>query len=147
MGKTWILIAHRSGARLFENRGPGKGLNLLEQLEHPAGRLKNHEIDSDKPGRRFTPRGEARQGMGHDQEPVAHVTERFAKQLSVLLDQGRCLQRYNQLVLVAEPRFLGNLRAALTPRTAAMVTNSLGKDLGPIETRELPSYLGDVIRL
>ena len=30
MAKTWILVAHEAGARVFENRGPGKGLELLE---------------------------------------------------------------------------------------------------------------------
>lgn len=147
MGNTWILVAHRGGARLFENRGPGKGLDLVQNLDHPAGKLKNQDIDSDKAGRKFAPRATGRQGVGHDQEPIEHIAEQFAKRLSELLDLGRCRQRYSQLVLVAEPRFLGNLRAALTPHTAAMVMTSLGKDLGPIETRELPRHLDNVIRL
>src|SRR5205814_8802780 len=37
MSKTWILVAHRSGARLFENRGPGKGLAFLRHRDKPAG--------------------------------------------------------------------------------------------------------------
>lgn len=32
MAKTWILVAHEAGARVFENRGPGKGLELVEHL-------------------------------------------------------------------------------------------------------------------
>lgn len=145
MGKRWILVAHRSGARLFENRGPGKGLNLLQTLEHPAGKLKNHDIDSDRHGRSFDRRGGGRHAYTAEQPPTAHVAEQFAKQLALLLDEGRVQQRYAQLVLVAEPRFLGILRAAIPAPTAALVAATLDKDLGSADARSLPKYLEDLI--
>lgn len=145
MGKTWILVAHRSGARLFENRGPGKGIELLQTLEHPAGKLKNHEIDSDKHGRSFDRRGTGRHAYSSEQEPTTHVAEQFAKQLAALLEDGRVQSRYHRLVLVAEPRFLGILRAELSAPTSALVTATLDKDLGGIEARDLPKHLEDVV--
>jgi hypothetical protein len=36
---TWILVAHRGGARLLANTGPGKGLQLVYDIPHPEGRL------------------------------------------------------------------------------------------------------------
>lgn len=144
MGKTWILVAHRGGARLFENRGPGKGLELLQNLEHPAGKLKNQEIDSDKHGRSFDRRGSGRHAYTTEQDPTTHVAEQFAKQLAGLLEDGRTQQRYSQVVLVAEPRFLGILRASLPAPTASLVKATLDKDLGGIEDRELPKHLADV---
>jgi len=145
MGKTWILVAHRSGARLFENRGPGKGLALVQSLEHPAGKLKNHEIDSDKHGRSFDRRGAGRHAYTAEQEPTTHVAEQFARQLAALLEDGRNRQRYAQLVLVAEPRFLGLLRPALSASTAALVQATLDKDLGGVEARDLPKHLEEVV--
>ena len=53
MTTTWILVAHRGGGRLFENSGPGTGLRLIQTIDHPQGRLKSGEINSDKPGRAF----------------------------------------------------------------------------------------------
>jgi protein required for attachment to host cells len=50
-------------------------------------------------------------------------------------------------VLVAEPRFLGNLRAALSTPTAALVTATVGKDLGGVELHNMPKHLTDTIRL
>lgn len=147
MGKTWILVAHRSGARLFENRGPGKGLDLVQSVEHPAGKLKNKEINSDKHGRSFDRRGRGRHAYSTEQDAVNHVAEQFAKQLSGMLEEGRTHQRYAHVVLVAEPRFLGNLRAALSPQSAAMVRATLDKDLGSIEARDLPRHLDDVVLL
>lgn len=145
MGKKWVLVAHRSGARLFENRGPGKGLDLLKTVEHPAGKLRSHDIDSDKHGRSFDRRGGGRHAFTTEQDPTTHVAEQFAKQLADLLDEGRTQQRYAQLVLVAEPRFLGILRAALASTTAALVVATLAKDLGTTDARELPKFLEDVI--
>ena len=48
MTTTWILIAHRGGARLFEHTGRSAGLKLLQDIPHPEGRLKNQDINADK---------------------------------------------------------------------------------------------------
>lgn len=145
MDRTWILVAHRGGARLFENRGPGKGLELLQTLDHPAGKLKNKDIDTDQPGRSNDRYGPGRHAYTNEHPSTTHVAEQFAKQLSTLLDDGRSAHRYGRLVLVAEPKFLGNLRAALNPQTAALVTASVDKDLGGTEARELPRHLDSVV--
>ena len=55
--------------------------------------------------------------------------------------------RYGALVLVAEPHFLGELRTALDAPTAALVTATLDKDLGGIETRDLAQHLAGVLKL
>lgn len=145
MGRRWILVAHRSGARLFENRGPGKGLELLQAFEHPAGKLKNQQIDSDKHGRSFDRRGGGRHAYTAEQQPTTHVAEQFAKQLSTVLDEGRMQQRYVQLVLVAEPRFLGILRSTLPLSTAALVVATLDKDLGGADAREVARQLENIV--
>ena len=75
------------------------------------------------------------------------MAEQFAKQLSTILDDGRNRRRFMRLVLVAEPRFLGNLRAALNSSTAALITAILDKDLGGVEPRLMPKHLADIIRL
>jgi protein required for attachment to host cells len=146
MNNTWILVAHRGGARVFDNTGPGQGLNLLQDIPHPQGKLKSKDIGSDKPGRGSGSRG-ARTSFQQEQEPAAHVAEVFAKQLAGLLDDGRLKQRYGRLVLVAEPHFLGILRAALSRETAALVTAAVNKDLGHVEAHELPKHLEGVVRI
>jgi protein required for attachment to host cells len=147
MTTTWILVAHRAGARLFENTGPGKGLKLLEQIDHPEGRLKNVEINSDKPGRVFDSFGGARHSMSKEHEPKEQVALRFAKLLGDLLEKGRALNRYSKLVLIAEPKLLGELRDALPPHTASLVSATLDKDLGGISDRDLPAHVGGTIPL
>jgi protein required for attachment to host cells len=150
MSTTWVLVAHRSGARLFENAGRGKGLSLVQDLPHPEGRLKSGEINSDRPGRSYSSSsgggGMARHGFGKDDATV-EVAAHFARELAGLLDRGRTEKRFDQLVLVAEPSFLGNLRASLTTPTAAAVSATLDKDLGQVSEHDLPKHLGSVIAL
>ncbi len=144
---TWILVAHRGGARLLANTGPGKGLQLIEDIPHPDGRLKDGNINADKPGRAFDSFGAGRHSMSKEQSPTERIAEQFAKTLVERLQQGRNENRYGALVLVAEPRFLGELRATLDAPTAALVTATLDKDLGGMETRELARHLAGTVKL
>lgn len=147
MTTTWILVAHRGGARLFEHSGPGKGLQLVEEISHPQGRLKNGDINSDKPGRAFDKFGGGRHSMSKEHEPKEQVAIQFAKQLAETLDRGRTGGHYGKLVLVAEPRFLGELRAALPPHTAALVSAAVDKDLGGIGNHEIAGHLANAVAL
>ena len=146
MSKTWILIAHRGGARLFENAGPGKGLQLVEDIPHPEGRLKNGEINADKPGRAFDSFNR-RHGVSQEHDATDQVSLMFAKQLCTRLEKSRTGNQFEKLVLVAEPRLLGELRNAMDKHTAALVSATLDKDLSGVESRDLAQRLGDVIRL
>lgn len=146
MNDTWILIAHRGGARVFENTGPGRGLTLRHDIPHPAGKLKSKNLGSDKPGRGVDSHG-GRTAFQQEQEPAAHVAQQFADRLAALLDDGRVHRRYGRLVLVAGPHFLGILRAALSRETAALVTDAINKDLGHVEAHELSTHLEGVVQV
>lgn len=147
MEKTWILVAHRGGARLFEHPDDRSALAaaLIHKMDHPAGKLKGRDIDTDKHGRSFDSRGASRHAYATEETPVDHVADVFAQQIAGFLDTARAQQRFAKLVLVAEPRFLGKLRAAMTTSTAAHVVATVGKDLAHIDTRELPHHLAEVL--
>ena len=144
--KTWILVAHRTGARLFESAGTGQALTLLQDISHEQGRLKNQELTSDRQGRVASARG-ANNSYQQAEEPTDLVAIRFTKELASLLDAGRNQQKFHELVLVAEPRFLGHLRAALSAPTTKLVKASLDKDLGLIDARDLSQHIQGVVRL
>lgn len=147
MDTTWILVAHRAGARLFENKGPGKGLNLVQDIPHPEGKLRNQDIDSDQPGRSFDRFGQGRHALGTEQEPKEHLAVLFAKELAELLDDGRNQHRYQRLVLIAGPDFLGVLRGALNPQITALVTTSLAKNLANVTDTDIPPHLRDIVNV
>jgi len=147
MNKTWILVAHRSGARLFETDGPGKGLRAVRVIANPEGKLKTHDITSDRPGRTSDSQGTHHSYGKELHDPKEHVAQKFSRQLAGVLNDGRNQHCYDQLILVADPRFLGELRAALDHATAALVTATLNKDLVNVDDHDIPQHLSDVIRL
>ena len=146
MNTTWILVAHRGGARLFENAGPGKGMQLVEDIPHPEGRLKSGEINADRPGRAFDTFGR-RHGVSQEHEAADQVSLMFAKHLCDKLEKARAENRFGKLVLVAEPRLLGELRAALDNHTAALVSSTVDMDLAGVDNRDIPKHLGNLIQL
>jgi protein required for attachment to host cells len=141
MNTTWILTANRSGATLFEGDGKGNAIHRLQDIPHPKGRLQNKDIDTDKPGRAFDSLGQGRHSVSTQREPTEEVAMQFARILAELLNKGRTSNAYDRLVLVAEPGFLGILRAALDSHTAALVVKTVHKDLPEVEEKELASYL------
>lgn len=141
----WILVAHRSGARVYQTKGNSKALHLVKDIPHPEGNLKNRDIKSDRPGRAFDKVGGGRHSMSSAVEPKAQLEKVFAGQLSSMLDEARNQHLFDRLILVAEPRFLGELRGMLNRETAAMVTSTLDKDLMSLRDPELLEYLQDFL--
>ena len=60
---------------------------------------------------------------------------------------SRAENRFGKLVLVAEPRLLGELRAALDKPTAALVSATLDKDLVGVDNRDIPMHLDNLVKL
>ena len=141
MTTTWILSANRSSATFFESDWPGKSMRRIQDISHPEGRKQNREINTDKPGRSFDSLGQGRHAMGTEQEPTEHIAQQFALDLAERLDKGRVTHAYDKLVLMAEPRFLGMLRGALNKNTAALVTQTVNKELPNVNEEDLAKYL------
>ena len=64
----------------------------------------------------------------------------FAKEVGRYLDKARTEHRYDQLVLVAPPKFLGALRKELHKEVEKLVSEELPKDLSWFNAREIEKY-------
>lgn len=137
---TWILIAHRSGARLFQKEG-SEPPHELWSLDHPDGRLMNKEIDTDRPGRMGERTSTGHSSMKHEQTSKEHLAEAFAKDIAMRLDLARSGHLFTELVLVAEASFLGLIKSNLTAPTLAKVTRTFSKDLAHVPALELKAHL------
>jgi protein required for attachment to host cells len=147
MATTWILVAHQAGARIFENHGPGKGISLVDEVDHPEGRARDSELESDRPGRSFRKNSSdpRRAAMSRAEGPRDRAVADFARELAGKLQQARASNSYERLVLVAPPKFLGLLRGALDDSTASLVVGSIDKDLAMSGDDVLIQHLGEVI--
>ena len=142
MNTTWIVVGHRAGARIFEHKEGA--LRLVSDVSQEAGRLKSGEINSDGPGRSLdhSPGGHP---MSSENNAHDHVALTFAQSIGKSLQKARNEHSFEHLVLVAEPRFLGMLRGVLDKPTAALVTNTVGKDLAHVGANDILSHLKDAL--
>lgn len=138
MAKTWIVAADSSRARVLQVADPEKTLVEIEALLNPEGRLSEREINTDAHGRfpGFPGGSTAEDDVG----AVEHQTELFAKRIGDYLEKARTDHRYESLVLVAPPKFLGALRRELGKEIQKLVAEELPKDLSWLNARELERY-------
>jgi protein required for attachment to host cells len=143
---VWILVAHESGARIFGRRNPKAQIELLKRIEHPIGRAKIHDLVSDRAGRdrEFSPSA-GRHAVADKTDPTERNAEDFARTLARAIDIARDLNRFDSLVIVAGPRFLGLLRKSLSTATLERVGGSLTQNLGNIDDREIPKHLREFL--
>ena len=144
---TWILIADGARARIILSEGWSSGLERALNYDFAASHAPTRTYGADRPGRT----SESADGSRHALEPRVdwHQYEKhlFAVSMAKVLDQAAERGVFDRLVLVAPPKTLGALRAALKPRTRKMVIAELGKDLTHVPVRGLMEHLRDVVPL
>lgn len=137
---TYVLVADGSRARLFV-REPDRSLTEADVQISPEHRLKEGDLTSDKPGRSFDSRGGGRHAMEQPTSKKERAAIAFAKRIATELDTRRRDGELERLVLIAAPRFLGQLRSALSAETAALVALAIDKDLSQASPADIAQQL------
>ncbi len=145
MKKTWILVADSSKARLFTVASASGPLIEVRDFLHPESRMHEQELTTDLPGKHRNDTGVGAHGFEQEVEPKEQEAIRFAGELADYLDKARNDGEYEQLVIVAAPKFLGHLREAMNPTVRGLVRLEIDKNLvgqSPQDIRKhLPEYL------
>jgi protein required for attachment to host cells len=145
MRKAWILVADSSRARVFTAETQSSSLEELETLAHPEGRLHEQNMDSDLPGKDTGNGGAGGHAYQDQTEPKEQEAINFAKRIAKHLDEARNAKKYEQLVVVAAPAFLGELRNQFSGQVGKLVCYELSKNLTTHDTadirKHLPEYL------
>ena len=126
MKPTWVLVADSSRARLFSAATASDVLVEVDDLTHSESRLRETDLNSDRPGRSFDSGGEGRHAMGSPQKQEATL---FAKQIAAYLDAHHEKGVFSKLVIVAAPEFLGHLRAEISDNMIKSVALEVDKNL------------------
>jgi protein required for attachment to host cells len=119
MSKTWILIGDGSHARLFAADDAAQPWQLVRKIDREHSREKTDRNDS------------------HGD----HGEEGFARKLAGELETGREEGMFTRLVLVAAPKFLGQLRAELHAPLAATVVKSFDSDYTHMAQGDLAKHV------
>lgn len=144
-----IVVADQSQADFYELEQRDMPPQLLQRLEDPDAHLHDRDLKSDRPGRVFdhapAPGGRrgavAHHSTGGERNPRKVEARRFARRIAQVLDEGQRQSRYDSLIVMAPPAFLGLLREEMPAAVRAIVTAEIGKDLVHEPPEVLSGYL------
>jgi protein required for attachment to host cells len=139
---TWVVVADGGKYMLLHNAGDEKFLDLRvirkSEIDTPPAR----GLSSDRPGRMPG----AVHGQSALEETDWHIVEkrRFASELATKLEGWSAKQRFEKLVVIADPRTLGELRNAYGDKLEGKLVAEIGKDLTNLPVPEIESVLGQL---
>lgn len=141
---TWVLVADGARARFFRSEGWSSGLApALDDADHPS--RPSREIGSDRPGRVVESADGARHALAPRVDWHEYEKHLFAKSIAEILNEAATGERYDRLVLVAPPKTLGELRAALGKSARERLVAAIDKDLTKASLDELIRHLEAVV--
>ena len=125
---AWVLVGDGRKALFFINKGSRDLLDLrvVETRidENPATR----EQGTDRPGRAFASVGGSRSAVG-DTDWHEVEEERFARAIAERINAGAEADEFSEIVIVAPPKTLGEIRKDLSKKAHGKVAGELAKDL------------------
>jgi protein required for attachment to host cells len=125
--RYWVVVCDGRKALVLENAGDAELLNLVTKETRQADNPSTHEQGVERPGR-------VHQSVGGERSAVEQTdwhdeAERtFLRELAARLDRAVAAGETKAIVLVAPPRAMGMLRAALSPRVNKAVKGEITKD-------------------
>lgn len=145
---TWILVTDTASGRLFSTELPEDMWTLVQAFQHPESR------EPARDSRTTAPYGRTHQGAGHGGvqsafEPHTSPLEiehgHFAAELGKFLEKARVENKFDELVLVAAPHFLGQLKNALPAQTLKRLKTTIDKDLNQLKPAEIRERVVELI--
>ena len=130
-----VVVADERQANFFDTSRHGGPLALRASIENPAGGMRDIELETDRPGRRF---GGGAAGAGQpanhhgvdgERSTEQHELALFAKEVAQKIDSGRVKHEFDKLVLIAGPKMLGLLRQELPDTCKGIIAGEISKDL------------------
>jgi len=140
MSNQWIVVSDAARARLFSRDAEHK-LTLVDTLKHNESEA--HEGDLRTGGK-----GEIHDSGGsgqHQADPQTTTSEKhadiFAKQVTERLKSGLNDDAFKELIIVADPSFLGRLRDHMDNPLRDTVRKTLDKNWAQHDTQQIEKQL------
>lgn len=143
--RTWVMVADAARARFFLSEGAE--IRPLDDatFENPAAHGHSRDLVSDRPGRSIESVGGAHHAEEPKHDPHRTAKAAFARQVADFVEQNARESKFDDLVMVAPPQLLGDLRSALGRHAAARLVGTAPKDLMKIPAAELKSHLQPIL--
>ena len=128
MNTTWIVVASRDEVRIFSRDGKGP-LTIVNEIGNPLGRAQARELVTDRAGAGNDNRKPGRPAYSTEESPRDRILRDFYRVVCDQLEHDIDIHLYEHLILIAEPRLLGIIRALLSPKVKRVITEEIPKDL------------------
>lgn len=139
----WVVVADGRRARIFRASSPRGKLTELETMAQTETALPGRALWRDRPGRTFDSGGPGRHAKeaetGHREQAKSDFARDIGRQLEAAYHAGK----FEKLVLVSEPGFLGHLRRHLNGELQHAVSEEVGKDLTTLPADKIRKQLPD----
>ncbi|MGJ0516727.1 MAG: host attachment protein [Methylomicrobium sp.] len=143
---NWVVVANHTRARFFQIATSSAPLEEIDTLVHPEGRLHDREITSDLPGKVKNPSGLGG-GIAFEQQtdPKKHEAEVFALEIVHYLEHAYNANRFERLIVIADPSILGLIRQHMPTQLSKHVSLELDKNVAGMTAAEIRSHLPDYL--
>lgn len=139
--RIWIMVADAARARFFISEGGKLRPNDEASFDDPAAHLRSRDLVSDRPGRTVESVGGAHHAEEPRVDPHRAAKTAFARRVAEFVEQSAIADKYDDLLMVAPPQMLGDLRGALGRHAAARLIGTAPKDLIKIPISELQAHI------
>lgn len=140
---SWVVVGDSSGARIFKFDGRADAWSLVENIVGDGTGVDHGTSDF---GTKASEHKGALHGHGNIENVGKETAERrFAHLLAHVLERGLAENSFGRLILVAEPKLLGELRENLSRGLQAKIAAEISKDYVHLTAREVREQLIDAI--
>ena len=143
MNTTWVLVTESSRARILVADSAISPLYEIESFVHPEARLHEQKLTSDLPGRQSNKHEVSSHSVADEVSPKEQEAINFAHTLTQHLEDAWNNNKFNQLIIIAAPDFLGLLRKSMPVSVTKQITFELDKNLCKHSIDEIQQHLPD----
>ena len=141
--RIWIMVIDHGKAQVFYKTA--SDLELVADAQ-PDVEERGLDLGNKEVGRNFVPFGHGNRHITDPREgQKKHEEIFFARNLSGWVDEALKRDAFDQLVLVAAPRMLGDMRAQLSDHVRARIIGEIAKDLTNMPLSDIKRTLSNVV--
>jgi protein required for attachment to host cells len=143
--KYWVLVANSGQARILEMQRKPYRFHQVSELNSETQHLTNKDIVSDASGRVYHTQGPGTHSMNPRSDPHENAEQQFSRGLAQKMEKAARLGRFDQLLVVADPKTLGRLRQQMNKAVEGKVTEEVALDLVKLPLSQLEPRLKQVL--
>ncbi|MGQ3888077.1 host attachment protein [Legionella sp. CNM-1927-20] len=139
----WIILANTNQCRIYYY-DKKSDIRLYKEISHPENKLKNQDLDADKPGRYFIDGGSGRGAFEEKNSSIEYNIDRFAHEIAQELEQADNHNQYEAVKLVMPAQLYGLVHQYLSNKIQNKVKQVIQKNIMNLPEHELADYLKKV---